>query len=179
MLKKLHQKQKFKVGDTVPYTVTITNRNPGTFMRDLVLKDLVKTEGLEIKEGTVKVISDGQDITKDLDIKYEADGKGFTINTSYNLKNADIPCIKIEPYSSLKNLTDKLEVTYDAVITDKAALDGQLDNNFTAPATKNTNGDVIKDDPQIPSGGGEDDEDILIHHQHLPLKRNLTRNSMK
>lgn len=55
-------------------------------MRDLVLKDLVKTEGLEIKEGTVKVISDGQDITKDLDIKYEEGGKGFTINTAYNLK---------------------------------------------------------------------------------------------
>ena len=120
-VEKVAPKQKFKVGDTVPYTVTITNRNPGTFMRDLVLKDLVKTEGLEIKEGTVKVISDGQDITKDLDIKYEEGGKGFTINTAYNLKNADIPCIKIEPYSSLKNLTDKLEVTYDAIITDKAA----------------------------------------------------------
>ena len=170
-VEKVAPKQKFKVGDTVPYTVTITNRNPGTFMRDLVLKDLVKTEGLEIKEGTVKVISDGQDITKDLDIQYEADGKGFTINTPYNLKNADIPCIKIEPYSSLKNLTDKLEVTYDAVITDKAALDGQLDNNFTAPATKNTNGDVIKDDPQIPSGGGEDDEDITIQSPALAVEK--------
>ena len=170
-VEKVAPKQKFKVGDTVPYTVTITNRNPGTFMRDLVLKDLVKTEGLEIKEGTVKVISDGQDITKDLDIKYEEGGKGFTINTAYNLKNADIPCIKIEPYSSLKNLTDKLEVTYDAIITDKAALDGQLDNNFTAPATKNTNGDVIKDDPQIPSGGGEDDEDITIQSPVLAVEK--------
>ena len=170
-VEKVAPKQKFKVGDTVPYTVTITNRNPGTFMRDLVLKDLVKTEGLEIKEGTVKVISDGQDITKDLDIKYEEGGKGFTINTAYNLKNAVIPCIKIEPYSSLKNLTDKLEVTYDAIITDKAALDGQLDNNFTAPATKNTNGDVIKDDPQIPSGGGEDDEDITIQSPVLAVEK--------
>ena len=62
-------------------------------------------------------------------------------------------------------------MTYDAIITDKAALDGQLDNNFTAPATKNTNGDVIKDDPQIPSGGGEDDEDITIQSPVLAVEK--------
>lgn len=64
-----------------------------------------------------------------------------------------------------------MEVTYDAIITDKATLDGQLDNNFTAPATKNTNGDVIKDDPQIPSGGGEDDEDITIQSPVLAVEK--------
>ena len=51
---------KYKVGDTVGYNVTITNINAGTFMRDIVLKDLVKTEGLEIKEGSVAVLVGGK-----------------------------------------------------------------------------------------------------------------------
>lgn len=170
-VKKTAPDQKFKVGDTVPYVVTITNRNPGTFMRDIVLKDLVKTEGLEIKQGTVKVSSDDKDITKELEVNYEADGKGFTINTPYNLKKDNIPCITIQPYDSLKNLTDKLIVTYDAVITDKAALDGKLDNEFTSPATKNTNGDVIKDDPLVPSGGGQDQKDVTIQSPALAVTK--------
>ena len=65
---------KYKVGDTVGYNVTITNINAGTFMRDIVLKDLVKTEGLEIKEGSVAVLVGGKNVTSNLDISYENDG---------------------------------------------------------------------------------------------------------
>ena len=137
---------KYKVGDTVGYNVTITNINPGTFMRDIVLKDLVKTEGLEIKEGSVAVLVGGKNVTSNLDISYENDGTGFTIKTPYNLKNSDIPCIGITPYKDMDHWTDKIVVTYDATITDKAALATDLENVFTAPATPNTNGDTIKDE---------------------------------
>ena len=132
---------KYKVGDTVGYNVTITNINAGTFMRDIVLKDLVKTEGLEIKEGSVAVLVGGKNVTSNLDISYENDGTGFTIKTPYNLKNSDIPCIGITPYKDMEHWTDKIVVTYDATITDKAALATDLENVFTAPATPNTNGD--------------------------------------
>ena len=162
---------KYKVGDTVGYNVTITNINPGTFMRDIVLKDLVKTEGLEIKEGSVAVLFGGKNVTSNLDISYENDGTGFTIKTPYNLKNSDIPCIGITPYKDMDHWTDKIVVTYDATITDKAALATDLENVFTAPATPNTNGDTIKDDDTIPSGGGEDTEDIKMKAPALEITK--------
>ena len=162
---------KYKVGDTVGYKVTITNRNPGTFMRDIVLKDIVKTKGLEIKEGSVAVMVGGKNVTSNLDVSYEDDGTGFTINTPYNLKNGTIPCLGIQPYQNMTNWTDKITVTYDATITDDAALDSDLENIFSAPATKNTNGDVIKDDPLIPSGGGEDNEDIKLKAPMLEITK--------
>lgn len=162
---------KYKVGDTVGYKVTITNRNPGTFMRDIVLKDIVKTKGLEIKEGSVAVMVGGKNVTSNLDVSYEDDGTGFTINTPYNLKNGTIPCLGIQPYQNMTNWTDKITVTYDATITDDAALESDLENIFSAPATKNTNGDVIKDDPLIPSGGGEDNEDIKLKAPMLEITK--------
>ena len=162
---------KYKVGDTVGYNVTITNINAGTFMRDIVLKDLVKTEGLEIKEGSVAVLVGGKNVTSNLDISYENDGTGFTIKTPYNLKNSDIPCIGITPYKDMEHWTDKIVVTYDATITDKAALATDLENVFTAPATPNTNGDTIKDDDTIPSGGGEDTEDIKMKAPALEITK--------
>lgn len=162
---------KYKVGDTVGYNVTITNINAGTFMRDIVLKDLVKTEGLEIKEGSVAVLVDGKNVTSNLDISHENDGTGFTIKTPYNLKNSDIPCIGNTPYKDMDHWTDKIVVTYDATITDKAALATDLENVFTAPATPNTNGDTIKDDDTIPSGGGEDTEDIKMKAPALEITK--------
>ena len=162
---------KYKVGDTVGYNVTITNINAGTFMRDIVLKDLVKTEGVEIKEGSVAVLVGGKNVTSNLDISYENDGTGFTIKTPYNLKNSDIPCIGITPYKDMDHWTDKIVVTYDATITDKAALATDLENVFTAPATPNTNGDTIKDDDTIPSGGGEDTEDIKMKAPALEITK--------
>lgn len=162
---------KYKVGDTVGYNVTITNINAGTFMRDIVLKDLVKTEGLEIKEGSVAVLVGGKNVTSNLDISYENDGTGFTIKTPYNLKNGTIPCLSITPYKDIQNWTDKITVTYDATITDKAALATDLENVFTAPATPNTNGDTIKDDDTIPSGGGEDTEDIKMKAPALEITK--------
>ena len=170
---------KHKVGDTVGYKVEITNRNPGTFMRDIVLNDLVKTEGLEIKEGTVAVLVGGKDVTNAMEISYDEDGKGFAIQTPFNLKNGTIPCIGIAPYSSIANWTDKIVATYDATITDEAAEESDLENVFTAPATKNTNGDVIKDDPEIPSGGGEDTEDVTMKAPALSITKKSNKQEYK
>ncbi len=169
----------YKVGDTVGYKAEITNRNPGTFMRDIVLNDLVKTRGLEIKEGTVAVLVGGKDVTSGMEITYREDGKGFSIRTPFNLKNGTIPCIGIAPYNSIANWTDKITVTYDATITGEAALENDLINVFTAPSTKNTNGDVIKDDPEIPSGGGEDTEDVKMKAPALEITKKSNKQVYK
>ena len=68
-----------------------------------------------------------KNVTSNLDISYENDGTGFTIKTPYNLKNSDIPCIGITPYKDMDHWTDKIVVTYDATITDKAALATDLE----------------------------------------------------
>ena len=162
---------KYKVGDSVGYKVVITNRNPGTFMRDLLLKDEVQSKGLEIKEGSVAVLVAGKDVTSNLDITYAEDGSGFSIQTPYNMNNSDIPCIGISPYKEMSNWTDKMIVTYEATITDEAALSTDLKNTFSVPATKNTNGDLIKDDELIPSGGGQDDADVKMKAPTLEITK--------
>lgn len=163
--------RKYKVGDTVGYKVTITNRNLGTFMRNIELSDLVNTEGLEIKEGSVAVLVGGKNVTDSLDITYQDDSKGFEIKTPYNLKNGEIPCIGISPYNAIAHWTDKITVTYDATITNAAAVENNLENVFKAPATDNTNGDKIKDDPEIPSGGGESTEDVTMKAPALDITK--------
>ena len=162
---------KYKVGDSVGYKVVITNRNPGTFMRDLLLKDEVQSKGLEIKEGSVAVLVAGKDVTSNLDITYAENGSGFSIQTPYNMNNSDIPCIGISPYKEMTNWTDKMIVTYEATITDEAALSTDLKNTFSVPATKNTNGDLIKDDELIPSGGGQDDADVKMKAPTLEITK--------
>lgn len=171
--------RKYKVGDTVGYKVTITNRNLGTFMRNIELSDLVNTEGLEIKEGSVAVLVGGKNVTHSLDITYQNDGKGFEIKTSYNLKNGTIPCIGIAPYNGITNWIDKITVTYDATITNAAAVENDLENVFKSPATDNTNGDKIKDDPDIPSGGGESAEDVTMKAPTLDITKKSNKQEYK
>lgn len=171
--------RKYKVGDTVGYKVTITNRNLGTFMRNIELSDLVNTEGLEIKEGSVAVLVGGKNVTHSLDITYQENGKGFDIKTPYNLKNGTIPCIGIAPYNGITNWIDKITVTYDATITDAAAVENDLENVFKSPATDNTNGDKIKDDPDIPSGGGESTEDVTMKAPALDITKKSNKQEYK
>ena len=166
-VRKSAPQKKYKVGEVVGYRVEIENRNPGTFMRDIILKDKVTTPGMEIKEGTVAVLVSGKDITSQLDVTFYEDGTGFDIKTLLNLKAGTIPCIDKSPYNSIQNWCDKVIVTYDAVVTEEA--EESLDNTFSVPATPNTNGDVIKDNPDIPSGGGSDDESIPMKKPQLEI----------
>lgn len=176
-VRKSAPQRKYKVGDVVGYTVEIDNRNSGTFMRDIVLKDAVTTPGMKIKEGTLAVMVGGKDVTSQLDVTFEDNGKGFTINTPYNLKAGTIPCIDRTPYSTITNWVDKIVVTYDAVITEEA--EESLDNMFTVPATPNTNGDVIKDDPDIPSGGGDDTESVPMKQPQLEIIKTSDKQTYK
>ena len=171
--------RKYKVGDTVGYKVTITNRNLGTFMRNIELSDLVNTEGLEIKEGSVAILVGGKNVTNTMDITYQDDGKGFDIKTPLNLKNGTIPCVGRNPYNAITNWIDKITVTYDATITDAAAVENDLENVFKAPATENTNGDKIKDDPDIPSGGGESTEDVTMKAPALDIIKKSNKQEYK
>ncbi|MDD3186557.1 MAG: isopeptide-forming domain-containing fimbrial protein, partial [Anaerostipes sp.] len=171
----------YKVGDTVGYKVTITNRNAGTFMRDIVMNDLVKTKGLEIKEGTVAVLVNGEDVTQYLDVVYNDDGTGFTIKTPYNLKNGTNPYLDVSSYAlvAVNNWVDKIVVTYDATITNEAALETDLKNIFDVPSTKNTNDELIREDDSIPSGGGSSEEDVKMKAPALDIEKKSNKQEYK
>ena len=50
---------------------------------------------------------------------------------------------------------------------------------FKAPATENTNGDKIKDDPEIPSGGGESSEDVTMKAPALDITKKSNKQEYK
>lgn len=177
-VEKTAPERNYKVGDTVGYKVTVTNRNAGTFMRNIELHDLVKTDGLEIKEGTIAVMVDGKNMTDRMEISYQEDGRGFDIVTGYNMKNGQIPCAGISPYKDLSYI-GKIVVTYDATVTKESGDGSAKQNVFTVPATENTNGDKIKDDPEIPSGGGESTEDISMKSPALDITKKSNKQSYK
>ena len=176
-VRKEAEQRKYKVGDVVAYTVDIDNRNPGTFMREIHLHDLVTTPGLKIKEGTVAVLVGGKDVTSTVDITFNDNGTGFDIKTPYNLKSGTIPCIDKAPYNTIENWIDKIKVTYDAVITSEAG--ETCDNTFGVPATPNTNGDIIRDDPDVPSGGGSDDEKVPLKAPQLEIIKSSDKTTYK
>ncbi len=176
-VRKTAPQKKYKVGDVVGYRVEIDNRNPGTFMREISLHDKITTPGMEIKEGTVAVLVGGKDITSQVEVNFNEDSTGFDITTPLNLKAGTIPCIDKSPYNSIQNWCDRIVVTYDAVVTEDA--EESLDNIFTVPATPNTNGDVIKDDPDIPSGGGDDTESVPMKQPQLEIIKKSDKQTYK
>lgn len=178
-VEKTAPERNYKIGDTVGYKVTVVNRNPGTFMRNIELHDLVQTDGLAIKEGTLAVMIDGKNVTDQVEIVYQEDGKGFDILTSYNMRNGDIPCIGFSPYKDMQEWISKIVITYEATIVKSFADDSVLENVVTVPATENTNGDKIKDDPEIPSGGGKSTEDISLKSPALDIIKKSNKQSYK
>lgn len=94
----MSKKHVYKAGDVINYKATITNVNPGTFMRHLYTVDVSETDGLSLdkssiviknernvtlKEGTdyrIETWDDGQNTMPMDNIGYE--GKDYTIETS-------------------------------------------------------------------------------------------------
>lgn len=164
----------YKKGDLISYQAIFTNQNPGTFMRDLVIGDEVKAEGVRIVPGTLCVLSDGEDVTESCSITFGKDGRSYEVKTPLELKNGSIPAMesswgkKTGDYEKL-SLTDKIEISYQAVIEGDGLEGKVIENIVKAPATKNTNGDVIRDDPDIPSGGGEAIETVKVKAPQLQI----------
>lgn len=164
----------YKKGDHISYQATFTNPNPGTFMRDVVIKDELKAAGVRILPGTLSVLSGKADITGDCKITYGEDRRSYEIRTPMELKNGTIPAMTSSwgkaagGYEGL-SLTDKIEVSYEAVI-EADGLEGKvIENVIKAPATENTNGDMIRDDPEVPSGGGEAAETVKVKSPQLQI----------
>lgn len=164
----------YKIGDNITYTVKVTNPNPGTFMRNLYLEDELKADGMKLVPGSLAVLSGRKDITADCEISYGKDGRSYSIQTDMELSQGIIPAIESPwgkqtgDYKNLQ-LTEELQVVYQMVVESDQLEGMNLKNVFQAPATKNSRGDQIKDDTEIPSGGGWAEEYVKIKSPSLQI----------
>lgn len=168
--------QLYKKGDHVTYQAVITNPNPGTFMRNVEIRDEIQAEGMKIVPGTLAVISEGKNIASQCQITFDKSGRSYEIITPLFLKNGTIPAMNSEEgkktgaYENLR-MTDKIEITYQAVIEEDGLEGKEVKNIMYAAATKNSNGDVIREDKEIPSGSGSAEEKIKIKAPKLQITK--------
>lgn len=54
-IKKSVEKKEYNVGETVKYTLVVTNVHEGTLARDIVITDQLQTPGETIVEGTIRL----------------------------------------------------------------------------------------------------------------------------
>ena len=90
-----------------------------------------------------------------------------SINSHYNFD---------KDYKGL-NLMKGYIITYTASVTDSKLAGKTIDNVAVSQPGKNTNGDEIKNDPNIPSGKGEDEKNVKLQGDSPQLK--ITKSSDK
>ncbi len=164
----------YKKGEAVPYQSVLKNSNQGTFMKDVVITDEIRTRGVSLIPGSLAVLADGRDITKQCSVSYGKDGSSFRIETGYSLKAGEIPAAdsgkgeQAETYRKLA-YADQIQVHYQAVVQEDGLEGKEIINKIQAPATENISGEKIRDDPEIPSGGAEAEENVKIKAPKLQI----------
>lgn len=166
--------QIYKKGDHVAYKAVITNPNPGTFMRDIRIEDEIKAEGIRIIPGTLSVMANGKNITSKCQAEFDDNERSYTIQTPIALKNGVIPVFASECGKKDTNyndlwMTDKIEISYQAVIEQDGLEGKDIKNVMKVPATRNSNKELIREDADIPSGGGVAEEMIKIKAPKLQI----------
>lgn len=138
-------KETYKPGDTIAYQLDVTQTNQGCFMRDIIIRDQMKTKGVILRKGSIQVIdTKGTVITNQCEININENQ--FEIKTGKMLVKGS------NPYKF--DAEEKITVTYEAEIVDTALAGKKIDNVAIAPTRSNTNGDLIYNNKDIPSGEG-------------------------
>ena len=143
-------KEKYKVGDTVTYTVDVSQEAIGCVARNIVLKDVLKTEGVKLQKNSVVVMDAEGNVLKDVNVTVK--NNDFDIVTHKNLvcptdqySVYDGKLVKQDKFNPL-NLTKEtaFKIEYQAVITDEQ-LSGQ---EITNVATVNSDENIPKEDEE-------------------------------
>ena len=131
-IKKSVEKKEYKVGETVKYTLVVTNVHEGTLARDIVITDQLQTPGETIVEGTIRLKDEtgavydlGKKAGKDAEKPYleTQDDTSFKITTGMNLRyDGESPFKKlaeIDDKVHWKNKEGLTQEEWDAPITHK------------------------------------------------------------
>jgi fimbrial isopeptide formation D2 family protein len=161
-------------GSEIHYRYTITNTNPGTFMRDVVTYDSITQAGVRLLPGTIAVQdSAGRLITGRCDITVS--GNSFTVEPAepYDIgyfdgivppktlgRDPSFPPVLVT-YGALL-IETSMTVSYSVNVTNADLIGESVTNLATAPTRDNTNGDPIKQDDEIPSGGDDDTVEVRL-----------------
>ncbi len=79
---------RYTVGDFITYHIKATNKTAGTLGRNLVISDLLHTEGVELQRDSIKIWdSDGNDITDSCTVHTNRNKPSFIVETHKNLVN--------------------------------------------------------------------------------------------
>lgn len=163
----------YKIGDTIDYTLELSQINKGCFMRDVILTDEIQTEGVKIMPGTIIVLDkNGKNVTPSMDVTIK--DRTFTIETKRNFSDKSETVLPKEqgkePYRDLE-LTGYLKVCYSAKIASDSLSDKVIVNRAELPSRPNTNDEMIKNDPDIPSGGAEEEHKAPIAAAELRIEK--------
>lgn len=156
-------KEKYKVGDTVTYTVNVSQEAIGCVAKNIVLKDVLKTEGVKLQKNSVVVMDAEGNILKDVDVTVK--NNDFDIVTH---KNLVCPTDKYSVYDGKLIKQDKLnplnvtketafKIEYQAVITDEQLSGQEITNVIT-----------VNSDENIPK---EDEETVPIQGPNLDIAK--------
>ena len=184
---------KYSTGDTISYTAEITQINGGCFMRDICAADTIETKGVSLQKGSVEAEDENgrsMEKGKDYELKYDYDKegalKGFTVRFLGEYRNmggpdGTIPATEdprgrtaaYRTKTDYENLALKRRITlsYSVVVDDEKLGGDVVKNRITVPATLNTNGDLIRDDDKIPSGGDSDENTAGIKGPVLKITK--------
>lgn len=180
-IKKTSDRKQYKVGDTIDYELEVTQINKGCFMRDVIFTDTIQVEGVKLMPGTIIVLDKkGKILTNSMDITVKDDA--FTLETGRNFSDSteSVPPKEQgkEPYKDL-DLTGYMKICYSAKIASSDLAGSVVANKAETPARPDTNGDPVKEDPDIPSGGSEIEHMVPVVGAELRVTKTSDKQTYK
>lgn len=164
-----------RIGDTIKYTIDVTNPHVGTVAHNVVIEDLFATDGIEIDRTSIVVYdTQGNIITDTTTIAQNRNTQGFTIETKRSLVNESnytlyTPSAGPVEQSILNPLNETLEhvisVEFNAKLIDADLAGKDIINNVTTRCDE--------------EDGGDDDETTRVNGPVLTIDKQVSTSQAK
>lgn len=164
---KTSDKVAHSVGDTVKYTIDVTNENNGTVGRNLTIRDEFQTTGIEIDRNSIVIYDTaGNVITESTVIEQNKSVQGFTVKTNRSIVNEGTYSkytakTGVEEQDAQNPLGYELEtlitIEFTAKITQESAAGIEIMNHVSTSVDE--------------TFGGEDDEVLTPNGPVLNIKK--------
>lgn len=184
----------YAVGDTVTYTIDVSNRQTGTIARNLVFTDDILTEGVKLQKASIVLMDSDGKVIKETEENYSSDiqNNQFKLTTKKHLvKDANYSLWDIAngkapeeqdswnpDYIGVTKETS-MRIEYQMIITDKDLAGKQIDNVATAvsdEALKVTTDESITPNPPDLDIGKEADKKVYYYGEDVNYHIKVTEN---
>ena len=184
-----------KLGEPIHYIADVRNINEGTFMRDVLFSDEITVSGINLLPESIALYridgppSDSQPELTQIDpSKYELSVSGGKF--SIRPKNPINLGWQVDPTVPASSATGKFDantyksldlyygirIVYTAIATGEGLQNTEVKNVAISPSRENSKGEVVNEDPDIPSGGGNAEHGIAISGPKLILEKSSSLN---